>query len=167
MSRIEHDFMGISARREPPSGADPNYRGWYRGMRMRGGPSQAPYGFYRWEHADDLGTQGGFTGAVGRGLPAGDVGPAFNSAAPPATEVDFDEWGGGGVRRHRYLRSFTARRQLEPGDEAQRALAPRDEPRLPVAGETEHRPDYSNRGLSPGGYAEAWARAPMRGSRDR
>jgi hypothetical protein len=141
MARYDHWYEGISARPESPRGMDPNYRDGYRGMRMQGGPSQAEYGWYRMRHQDDLGFR--------RGSPVRGYGDDYE-LTPVRYDPESGRIGGGGVHGRRYDGPYHggADRQLGPG---------------PVPG---YRFRYSNRGLTGGGYSDAWAFGPMRGSRD-
>jgi len=57
----DREMGGVPRRR--PMGQDPNYRGGrYRGERFDETSASAPYGRYRAEHADELGSYGGARG---------------------------------------------------------------------------------------------------------
>lgn len=68
MARYSHDYIGIPARMPGQwdtsrDSMDPNFRGGYRGERMReGGRWQAAYGWHRRTHAEDLEGFGGYRG---------------------------------------------------------------------------------------------------------
>lgn len=141
----EHDFMGIPANIRGNRGMDPNHRGGYGGMRMRGDGWQAAYGEYRWRHGHELGGQHGPRGRYERDfrpLPRGyDRGIA-----------------GGGVRARRdpeMIRTFNAESEYlrEGGHRDRGASYDRG-----LRGGPRHRlgndPGYTNRGLSSAGYGE-------------
>ena len=170
MARYEHEFQGISAEPMDSRGMDPNYRGGrYRGMRMRGGPDQAAYGWYRWRHADELEDAGGFRGASGpfRRLAAG-----YDRDHQGLRMYDWELRQGGGVHDVRYdrefMRDFNADSSLfrdEGRREGRYGRDYRERGGHPVARPDTNRFDYANRGLSGSGYSESWAPRPGRGSR--
>jgi hypothetical protein len=129
------DFMGIPARLRGEAGRDPNFRGGYRGMRMRSEGWQAAYGWHRWTHEGDLGPHGAFGGVHG-GRP--------RRAAPGQQD--------GGVRS-RYdrelLRTFNA--------SSERLRDPTGRDRLPggprPVSEREHRFGFDDRYAGGGGGA--------------
>lgn len=169
MARYVDDYQGIVGHDVPPRGMDPNFRGVYGGMRMRGGRGQAEYGRYRLQHPEDFGGSGGFAGRYG----AHGVAPGRRREVPREPGVGYGrEWGSGGVREIRYDREL-----LHDFNANSPALEPRRGPydvdtrsrlRRGVApwsrGPGGH-PWYSNRGISDAGYSEGWAWGPMRGSR--
>jgi len=167
MTRYQHEFMGIPAGSWTPRGMDPNYRGGYRGMRMRGDDRQAAYGWHRWTHEEDFAGSGGFLGRVDRPLrPSGEGG----YRRPPAA-YDRD-WEGGGVRDlrrdPRAMREFNANSPALHPEEGYGPARYDDFARRrgPLPGHYHgERFDYANRGLSSGGYGEGWAWGPMRGAR--
>lgn len=157
MARYVDDYQGISGQFERPRGIDPNYRGPYRGMRMRSEPGQAAYGRHRLTHPEDFEGSGGFLGRYGRrGLYTGEFEAGYGG-----------QGGGGGVRDLRRdrqaLREFNANSPQLRGEQGyDRDARPRREPRFPHP--RYDRPDYANRGIA-GGYSEGWAWGPMRGAR--
>jgi|GEM_PF-6491896 len=173
MAHYAKDFQGISARPEGNRGLDPNHRGAYGGMRMEGGRSMAPYGWHRWTHQADLETSGGFRGRYGGETAPG--GERFNNFRP---RYDRD-LGGAGVHDARYdtayLRDFNSR-SIRFREDAQNSGSRQSRARYGSGyegGETPRsrrydegiRSGYANRGMSEAGYAESWARGPMRGAR--
>ena len=166
MARYVHDFRDISGEPLPPTGMDPNYRGGYRGMRMGADPGQGAYGWYRWRHAGELGTSGGF---AGQSLPRGPGG--YDRGYRPAGTYDWEMHGGGGLRDPRYdrefVRGFNADSQMfrdEGRREGRYGTDYREHGGHPVPRDTRDRFVYSN-GMTSGGYSEAWQHRPGRGSR--
>lgn len=172
MARYEHEFMGISGDFERGRGMDPNFRGGaYRGMRMRGSPSQAAYGRYRRTHADELGGEGGFRGQSARQGYGDQYQPGYRQP-PVGWRYDDSYRGGGGVHDVRYdrefMRDFNANSPLFRGEGHARESYERDFRERgghPVERDSWPKGRYANRGLSSSGYSEAWARWPMRGGR--
>lgn len=167
MARYSHEFMDMEADpRGWRGGADPNYRGGYRGARMHGDHQQAAYGWHRWRHETDLEGSGGYMGRYDqpeRSMREG-------GWRPPHRGYDAG-WEGGGVRdlRHdpRAMRDFNAHSPVVRygGDYGRPRYddGPRGR-RLPGHYQGE-RFDYANRGIGSGGYGEGWAWGPMRGAR--
>jgi hypothetical protein len=163
MARYIDEFVGISAGFRAPSGADPNYRDGYAGMRMIGGRGRAAYGAHRLSREEDLGTAGRFGGLLvsGRGgirphsdprwEESGGIGASyrdprllhdFNAHSPAYLDDDQRSRSGHGLERgRRYVRA--------PGWSPRRAYHPR----------------YTNRGVTDAGYSEGWARGSMPGAR--
>lgn len=160
MARYESEFAGLSAGFRQPSGADPNYRGGYRGMRMWGGEGTAPYGGHRYRHQGDLGGSGGWSG----------IHPHYE---PRMSRVYDAEQRRSGVRRFgdpRLMHDFNAsspayrgRRPQWSGEEFRPTRREGSDRDWDV--DRRYRGGYSNRGVGEGGYSEPWARFPMRGGR--
>ena len=163
MARYVHDFRDISGDPLPPTGADPNYRGRYRGMRMGADPGQGAYGWYRWRHAGELGRGPGNDQGYVRGYDGGYQARRF---------YDWELHGGGGLRNPRYdrefLRDFNANSQAfrdEGRREGRYGGDYRQRGGYPLPRDTRDRFGYTNRGLSSSGYSEAWQHRPGHGSR--
>jgi hypothetical protein len=151
MARYEMDFVGTRAVFGEPRGLDPNYRGGYGGMRMRGGWGRAPYGAHRFARAADLETAGGYGGMYGGG------------SRPPRPRAEWEE-------RGRVRDSFRDRAMIEDFNAHSPGLARGGRPQAAGYGHelergTRYRPEYSNRGTGPAGFGEGWGRGPMRGGR--
>ncbi|HET8654140.1 MAG TPA: hypothetical protein VFL93_01305 [Longimicrobiaceae bacterium] len=153
MARYVDEYQGIYGDMYRTDGMDPNYRGGeYRGQRMRGagGSGPAPYGLYRLRHADDLGTEGGFPGLQRI------EGYGADHRLP------------GRRREPELLRQSSAHHPaLRGGEWAERRGEDFQRGSHPTAPDETYRPGYGEPGMGEGGYTDAWARAPMRGSRER
>jgi hypothetical protein len=170
MARYVSDYDPSSGRHFTPGGADPNYRGRYRGMRMDAEGGQAAYGRYRWMRERDLGGSGGFAGeAYGGGGRGNRGGGRYDAQQRRPSVYDWEMRRDGGLRDPRtdreLIRGFNANSPaLQPGT---RWRYEGDYPamgRHPVE-DGRPRTSYPNRGLSSGGYAEAWQHRPGHGSR--
>lgn len=169
MARYVDDYRGIIGHDVPGRGMDPNYRGGYEGMRMRGGPSQAEYGWYRALHPGDFAGAGGSGGFGPRRGPLG-LPPAEARMGPTRGPQGPHGWGEGGVRNSRYdrelLHDFNANSPALARERGRYDLEQRRPlPRGVSPWRTANRPGYSNRGMSDAGYSEGWAWGPMRGAR--
>jgi hypothetical protein len=155
MARYVHDFRDTTGEARPATGMDPNYRGRYRGMRMGAEGGQGAYGWYRWRHAGELGR-----------------GDRYDRSYGPGRFYDWEMRGGGGLRNPRYdrefMRGFNADSQMfrdEGRREGRYGTDYRERGGHPIQRDVRDRFDYTNRGLSSGGYSEAWAHRPGPGSR--
>jgi hypothetical protein len=172
MASYESDYGDIRAAGGAPRGLDPNYRGGYGGMRMRGSQHQAPYGFYRQHHTaelEHLESHGRRPGPYDRELAPPRTRPdhptRYDRETPPDGAVH--DW----RERPDAIRHYNANSPiLRDGgrrEDHQVASAGRElrRGRQPYGTDGRPRGDYGNRGLSGSGFSEPWARGPMPGSR--